>query len=104
MSDEKDSQNRRRRITDVDWVGWALIVSVAASLAAAGYNAGALQNSVTALEEAMRTHNAHCAQMQAMYQVQMKELNVAIQKLAILAQDSKTRIDVLWNADGESSR
>ena len=80
-----DNGERSRRLTDVGWVGWTLIISASASIAAAAYNYGASNESLRTMKEAMIEHNKNCA-----------ELHRAVQQLAILAQADSIRIDQLY--------
>ena len=78
---------KKRRITDVGWVGWALVVSASASIAAASYNYGANAETLKAMKEAVQEHNKNCM-----------ELHRAVQQIAIATQVLDSRVQHLWNA------
>ena len=80
----EDDDRKRRRITDVGWVGWTLIASVCAAIAAGSYNFGMANSAVQAMQEAMKEHMARC-----------REFQTGLQNLAVMAQAAEIRISHL---------
>jgi len=92
--DESDDRERNGRITDfkrVGWVGWTLVVSASASIAAAAYNYGSSNQALETLKETQKEHAHACA-----------EVHQAIQHLAIMAEESRQRILALERDRGWS--
>lgn len=82
-----EKNGNSRRITDVGWVGWALIISACASISAAAYNYGVNAESLQAVKEAVQQHNKNCS-----------ELHKAVEAIAIATQVLDSRVSHLWEA------
>ena len=82
-----DENGKSRRITDVGWVGWALVISASASIAAASYNYGVNAETLQAMKDAVQAHNRNC-----------EELHKAVQGIAIATQVLDARVSHLWDA------
>lgn len=81
----ENSEGKKRRITDIGWVGWTLMLTAALSVSAASYNYGISHETVQVLKEEVREHSKNCS-----------EMHRTVQQLAIAVQVLDSRVNHLW--------